>query len=193
MSERVVAQVVLWASVVLAVAGAALGTAYFDGLNTAQMLLVASFSGLFGIMVTLLLLRGPSEKMPEEQPIPPQAQAQAQAPAPKPMPALPAPAPKTNNQWWDQTGKPAGAPPAAQAATKAVPLTDFDAHRVQIAQCPRCAGFELDVRRDGRAYAFTCHNPHCRNSWEWRPGTAWPPTVVRHNLIMASPAEGERR
>ena len=84
-------------------------------------------------------------------------------------------------------------PPAVQTARKAVPLADFDAHRAQIAQCPRCAGFELDLRRDGPVIAFTCRNPHCRHTWEWQPGTAWPPTVVRHNLTRATPADEERR
>jgi hypothetical protein len=189
LSERVIARLVLGAAVVLAVAGAALGVTFFDGLGTTRMLLVVSFSALFGSTVALLLLWLPDESTPEPQPI---MQPPPPTPPPPPSPALPAPAPKTNDQWWNQTGKPTP-PPVAQAETKSVPLTDFDAHRVQIAQCPRCAGFELDVRRDGQAYAFECHNPHCRTRWEWLPGTAWPATVVRHNLIMAATADKERR
>lgn len=191
MSERVTGWLVLVAAVALAVVGAALGVRLVDGLQPVQKLLIISFSALFASTIVLLFLGTPEEQeTPAPQPVvqpPPQPMHMP----PPPLPAA-APAPKPNDQWWTQTGKPAAVPPP-QPETNSVPLKDFDAHRVQIAQCPRCAGFELDVRREGRGYAFECHNPHCRNRWEWLPGTAWPATVVRHNLIMAASAEGERR
>ncbi|MCP2242625.1 hypothetical protein [Lentzea aerocolonigenes] len=192
MSQRVIARLVLVAAVALAVVGAVLGVAVLNKeLQSEQKLLVITFSALFASTLVLLFLGTPEEQeTPAPQPI--------RQPPPRPMhvppPPLPAaaPTPKANDQWWTQTGKPVTAPPP-QPETNSVPLEDFDAHRVQIAQCPRCAGFELDVRREGRGYAFECHNPHCRNRWEWLPGTAWPATVVRHNLITAASAEGERR
>jgi hypothetical protein len=192
LSERVTGWLVLVAAVVLAVVGAALGVALTTGLHPVQKLLVIMFSALFASTIVLLFLGTPQEETPEPQQVvlPPPVPQPMHVPPP-PLPAA-APTPKPNDQWWTQTGKPTAAPPS-QPETNSVPLKDFDAHRVQIAQCPRCAGFELDVRREGRGYAFECHDPHCRNRWEWLPGTAWPATVVRHNLIMAASAEGERR
>ena len=184
MPERVMAQVVLWSTLVLAVAGAALGTTFFDELGFLRRLVVVSFCGLLGITLALLWL--PDEKTPEPQQVP-------APPSPAPIPPASVPSRPANNEWWTQTGKPTASPPVLQAARKTVPLTDFDAHRAQIAQCPRCAGFELDLRRDGHACVFTCRNPRCRTTWEWQPGTAWPPTVVRHNLTRATPAEEEHR
>jgi hypothetical protein len=187
MSERVMSQVVLWSTVVLGVAGAALGASFFNGLGFGRTLIIVAFCGLLGIALALLGL--PGEEAPEPQPV------SAAPPAPLALPpapvraTVPAPAPVANSEWWTQTAKPATSPQADQVAKKAVPLADFDAHRAQIAQCPNCAGFELDVRRDGQACAFTCRNPHCRTTWEWRPGTAWPPTVVRHNLTSATSVE----
>jgi hypothetical protein len=183
-------QVVLWSTVVLGVVGAVLGASFFGGLSTLRTLIVISFCGLLGIALALLGVNG------EETPAPQQFAAPPPDPLPVPAPVPPRPAPKpaqpANNEWWNQTALPA-APPATQSARKAVPLADFDAHRAQIAQCPRCAGFELDLRRDGQVCSFTCRNPHCRNTWDWRPGTAWPPTVVRHNLTRAIPADEEHR
>ncbi|MFD9700793.1 hypothetical protein [Lentzea sp. NPDC059081] len=192
MSERVMAQVVLGATVVLGVTGAALGISFFDGLGTIRTLVVVAFCGLLGIALALVGVHGADAPEPQAFPAP--------APAPRPLPALPAPppapvsapAPAPRNDWWNQTSRPV-APPPVQTARKAVPLHDFDAHRAQIAQCPRCAGFELDLRRDDEVCAFTCRNPHCRTEWEWRQGTPWPPTVVRHNLTRATPAEEEHR
>lgn len=206
MSERVMAQVVLWSTVVLGVVGAVLGAAFFTRLDFVQTLIVISFCGLLGIALALLGVGVHGEETAEpHQFAAPRPMPQPVSPPPPPPPAsswataLPAPAPTpeparpANTEWWNQTAVPASSPPAVQTARKAVPLTDFDAHRAQIAQCPRCAGFELDLRRDGQVCAFTCRNPHCRNTWEWRPGTAWPPTVVRHNLSRATPADEERR
>jgi hypothetical protein len=186
------AQVVLWSTVVLGATGAVLGASFFDELGTLRTSIVVSFCGLLGIALALLGAHGEETTEPQRLPAPvPQHEPPPPRPAALALPA-PAPAPPPNNDWWNQTNRPA-ARPAVQTARKAVPLADFDAHRAQIAQCPRCAGFELDLRRDDEVCAFTCRNPHCRNTWEWQPGTAWPPTVVRHNLTRATPADEEHR
>ncbi|MEJ2853114.1 MULTISPECIES: hypothetical protein [unclassified Saccharothrix] len=194
MSERVLAQVVRWLTVVLAAAGALVGIAPFTELGFVQRLLVAVVSGVLGIALALLWVA--AVKKPDPVPITPPPTPPRPAPSPPPPPTptpAPAPAPDANGQWWNRTSAPAATPQAAQAPRESVSLNDFDAHRAQIAQCPRCGGFELDVRQDGHACAFTCRNPDCRTTWEWLPGTAWPATVVRRNLTRAVPADEERR
>ncbi|HWO67660.1 MAG TPA: hypothetical protein VNO31_47255, partial [Umezawaea sp.] len=75
----------------------------------------------------------------------------------------------------------------APAIQPAVPRQEFDARRAHIAQCPHCAGFELDVHRVERGYAFRCRDTGCGNQWEWASGTAWPAVVVRRNLTGRPP------
>jgi hypothetical protein len=189
------AQVVRGLTVVLAAAGAGIGATFATDLHLWQRLVVGLVSGLLGVALALLWVAGAEEPAPVVTPPPPPPR-----PMPIPPPPPPAPEPEVNGQWWQQTGKPAATttPVAAPkepvpARKESVPLKDFDAHRAQIAQCPRCGGFELDVRRDGHACAFTCRNPDCRAAWEWLPGTAWPATVVRRNLTRAVSADEERR
>ncbi|HEX7307379.1 hypothetical protein [Lentzea sp.] len=192
MPERVLAQVVLGATAVLGVIGAALGVSFFDGLGTLRTVVVIAFCGLLGIALALVAAHGAETPEPHPFSSPrPSLPAPQPAPRPAPPPPVPVSAPP-KNEWWNQPGRPAP-PPVVQTAREAVPPAGFDAHRARIAQCPRCGGFELDLRRDGEVCAFTCRNPRCRNAWEWRQGTAWPPTVVRHNLTTATPAEEERR
>jgi hypothetical protein len=52
-----------------------------------------------------------------------------------------------------------------------------------VAQCPRCAGFTLDVREQPRGFAFACRD--CRHLWMWVPGTPWPITIARPSLGSA--------
>ncbi|NUT99195.1 MAG: hypothetical protein HOY78_45045 [Saccharothrix sp.] len=184
-SERVMAQVVRGLTVVLAAAGAGIGAAFATDLHLWQRLVVGVVSGLLGVALALLFVARAEKPAPVIPPPP--------RPMPSPPPAPPAPQPDVNGQWWQQTGKPTTATKPVAARKESVPLKDFDAHRAQIAQCPRCGGFELDVRRDGHACAFTCRNPDCRATWEWLPGTAWPATVVRRNLTRAVSADEERR
>ncbi|MFI9813769.1 Rcat domain-containing protein [Saccharothrix variisporea] len=195
MTERVMAQVVRWLTVVLAAVGAGIGTAFVTELGFWQRVVVAVVSGLLGVALALVWV-GSSEKPAPSSPAQPPPAPPRPAPVPTPTPApAPAPSPEqgANGQWWQQTGKPAATTKPGAARRESVPLKDFDAHRALIAQCPRCGGFELDVRRDGHACAFACRNPDCRATWEWLPGTAWPATVVRHNLTRAVPADEERR
>lgn len=82
-------------------------------------------------------------------------------------------------QWWNRgapapakggaaTTRPIAAPPADLARWREAP---------RIVQCPRCGAFRIDARQtDSGGYAFRCRVDD--HQWAWRPGTAWPATVV---------------
>ena len=177
------ARLVLSSTAVLAVTGGLLGSQFWD-VELLRLLLVIGVSALLGVALALGWFTAP----PERTPAPPPDTCWT-APPPRPVPPprpTPAPTDTTNErQWWNETGKPA--PPLPVVRPEAEPLPGFNAHQAQIAQCPNCASFELDVRRDERAYAFQCRNPSCRTTWEWAPGSAWPPIVVRRNLTGGVP------
>ncbi|WP_026239297.1 hypothetical protein [Parafrankia discariae] len=81
-------------------------------------------------------------------------------------------------QWWGRDAPPPAAAPTA-AATPARPAPrDLGELRdsARVVQCPRCGAFRLDVRQTGAGYAFRCRVDG--HEWTWRPGTAWPVTVV---------------
>ncbi|MDL5158986.1 hypothetical protein [Actinomycetospora termitidis] len=46
-------------------------------------------------------------------------------------------------------------------------------HPTQLAVCPECAGYALDIAAQGNRYGFRCQT--CRAHWDWRPGEGWPP------------------
>jgi hypothetical protein len=79
--------------------------------------------------------------------------------------------------------QPAPADPARPVATAA--LSVRDGTRVPVAaaasaravQCPRCGDFGVDVARRAPGFAFRCRC--CDADWQWRPGAAWPVSVVR--------------
>ncbi|MCK9896596.1 hypothetical protein [Frankia sp. AgB32] len=81
-------------------------------------------------------------------------------------------------RWWNQ-----GAPPPAvgrgESAAPDRPAT-HDPIQVpeapRVVQCPRCGAFRVDVGHTSAGYAFRCRVD--AHEWTWRPGTAWPPTVV---------------
>jgi hypothetical protein len=76
--------------------------------------------------------------------------------------------------WWDSAQ---GAPPPSPGAKRA-PAPDLSTYLAAtfIAQCPRCGGFRLDIRRGGNAWDFRCES--CEYTWTWQPGTPWPPVRV---------------
>jgi hypothetical protein len=172
-----------WSTVVLAVVGAALGSQFWH-VELVRLLVVIAASSLLGVALALGWLT--------ETPVPPPATVDRPASptfvlgTPPSQPQQRPPDPPAERQWWNES-KPAAAPAVAPAEAK--PLSSLDASQAQIAQCPHCASFELDVHRTRRAYAFQCRNPNCRTTWEWEPGTAWPPTVVRRNLTGRTRAD----
>lgn len=77
--------------------------------------------------------------------------------------------------WWDSAQ---GAAPAPSPGATRAPAPDLSTYLAAtfIAQCPRCGGFRLDMRRGGTAWDFRCES--CEYTWTWRPGTPWPPVRV---------------
>jgi hypothetical protein len=77
--------------------------------------------------------------------------------------------------WWDSAQ---GAPPPPSPGGKRAPAPDLSTYLAAtfIAQCPRCGGFRLDIRRGRSAWDFRCES--CENTWTWQPGTSWPPVRV---------------
>lgn len=95
-------------------------------------------------------------------------------PAP-PEPATIAPPRPTHvvvGEWWK--GPAAG---RRAAAAPGLELEDAD-QPTQIASCPRCNGFELDVTGRGSRYDFTCRR--CSHTWSWQAGEDWPPVRTDH-------------
>ena len=76
--------------------------------------------------------------------------------------------------WWDS----AQGAPAPSAGAKRAPAPDLSTYLAStfIAQCPRCGGFRLDIRRARSGWDFRCEG--CENTWTWQPGTPWPPVRV---------------
>lgn len=91
--------------------------------------------------------------------------------------------------WWDQPGAEPGAPPAAAPpADDRVPRHAWlpaaglapRGDQAQIAQCPECGSFRVDVVTQAvPPWQFGCHE--CGRGWTWRPGAPWPSVQVRPN------------
>jgi len=77
--------------------------------------------------------------------------------------------------WWDSAQ---GAPPPPSPGAKRAPAPDLSTYLAAtfIAQCPRCGGFRLDIKRGRNAWDFRCES--CEYTWTWQPGTSWPPVRV---------------
>ncbi len=99
------------------------------------------------------------------------------------------PRPASGGQpWWEQPGAAAAAPSAAPPADDRVPrharlaaakYADFS-DQAQIAQCPRCGSFCIEVGPQATPpWHFACYE--CGRDWTWRPGIPWPPVQVRPN------------
>jgi len=58
----------------------------------------------------------------------------------------------------------------------------------RVVQCPPCGDFRVDVRQRGDCFTFSCR--HCSHSWQWSPGSPWPPTIVRPRNAEQGPAAG---
>jgi hypothetical protein len=75
-----------------------------------------------------------------------------------------------------------GLPPAQGGSAAVAGLSDCasDVAVTQIVQCPRCGDFAVEVRNQKPGFALSCKV--CGNDWRWKPGSAWPTTVVRPRL-----------
>lgn len=86
------------------------------------------------------------------------------------------PASADSAPWW-RKGVTSPAPDAEHRA--APPLSSY-LDNALIAQCPRCGWFGIDAEQDQAEWGFRCQA--CNYRWTWRPGTAWPPVMVRPRL-----------
>jgi hypothetical protein len=75
--------------------------------------------------------------------------------------------------WWSR-----GAPTQPTGEARRPSPRDLAEYRdsTRVVQCPRCGAFRIDVTHVDAGYAFRCRVDDHR--WTWRPGTAWPVTVV---------------
>lgn len=88
--------------------------------------------------------------------------------------------PVGEQQWWEAPPRRRSSAGSGDATRPTVrSLHDYE-FRPQIASCPNCNGFALDVAgRPGRPeYTFTCRD--CRCATTWLPGSDWPP--IRHDI-----------
>jgi hypothetical protein len=117
-----------------------------------------------------------------------------------PPPAAAPPPVEPVHTWFDDAARDAAAQQSAVPATVGtaaqVPpepegnglAPRIEEHRIpgstsavrRVVQCPRCAGFDLDVREEPGAFTFGCRS--CRHVWRWTPDTPWPPTIARPTL-----------
>jgi hypothetical protein len=90
-----------------------------------------------------------------------------------PLPGNGAEAPDAS--WWNSAQ---GAPPPPSQGAKRVPAPDLSTYLAStfIAQCPRCGAFRLDIQRARNGMDFRCEA--CEYTWNWQPGTPWPPVRV---------------
>ena len=72
--------------------------------------------------------------------------------------------------WWQRN---LPAPPPSQGARRA-PAPDLSSYLsfTQIAQCPNCGAFGLEIGHVRGGWGFRCES--CAHTWTWRPGTPWP-------------------
>ncbi len=140
--------------------------------------------------------RWPSASVPATTHQTREANARTVAPAPTRSPAVatvpPVASPPSSvalqvstpkeDSWWETTSAERGGaeeravPGEPGSSDTTVDLSTY-AGVTRIVQCPRCGDFRVDVRQQDSGFAFTCRR--CAHPWQWRPGAAWPPTVVR--------------
>lgn len=83
--------------------------------------------------------------------------------------------------WWSHPSTIPDAGPAPVSATTERtrrPAPDVNAYgrTRRVVQCPRCAGFAVNLQQTQLGPDFTC--ARCQQRWSWRPGTSWPPVTA---------------
>ena len=88
---------------------------------------------------------------------------------------LPAQPEQAGSDWWQKGPVP---PPQPSAGARRAPAPDLSAYLAftQIAQCPNCGAFGLEIGQIRGGWGFRCES--CAYTWAWRPGTPWPTTRV---------------
>jgi hypothetical protein len=187
------------ATAVLLVAGACVGAAAgvrLDLLDETWQVAGTLIAVVAGVLVATLLTHesGQAESVPQPMP---QPQRPTPAPAPATAPAetpsaqqqtarivLDVDTPSTGGQWWTQSNATPRASngDAPRPATQPRDLVGY-VDTARVVQCPRCGSFQIDVTRVAGGFSFRCRTDE--HAWQWRPGRAWPATVVvsrRRNL-----------
>jgi len=79
------------------------------------------------------------------------------------------------SDWWTKGPVP---PPQPSQGARRAPAPDLSAYLAftQIAQCPNCGAFGLEIGQIRGGWGFRCDS--CAYTWAWRPGTPWPVTRV---------------
>jgi hypothetical protein len=83
--------------------------------------------------------------------------------------------------WWDQQQADQSLPIVSDPRTRAPVELDRYVQRSQIAQCPRCGNFKLDVSHEPIGYSLKCQQ--CRHMWSWTPGSTWGALNVDRTII----------
>jgi hypothetical protein len=90
---------------------------------------------------------------------------------------LPARPEQAGSDWWKNGPVP---PPKPSPGERRAPAPDLSTYLkfTQIAQCPNCGAFDLEIGqiRGGGGWGFRCES--CSYTWAWRPDTPWPTTRV---------------
>jgi hypothetical protein len=109
------------------------------------------------------------ERSPVQPPPPPVARPMETARA-----VLPSREPRET--WWD--GQPsASMTPSNPARSGNAPPVDLSGYveTARVAQCPRCASFQINIRHAGAGYSFSCER--CGHRWDWQRNMPWPKTI----------------
>ncbi|CRK59109.1 hypothetical protein [Alloactinosynnema sp. L-07] len=193
------------ATIVAAVFGGVLGVRLWD-VEFGPMLAVLVVTTALGTVASLGWVRAEPEPgqsiaqptpppdalpRPSPAPTPPAPRQQLYQPPQRPADQAPQTVPSEAAAWWNKSPQSPPKPADTALVAQAPPLSSYQAHRARHVQCPGCGGFEIDLNSDGESYTFRCRNEHCGQIWQWAPGTAWPPTVVRRNLTGHEPDQAE--
>ncbi len=119
---------------------------------------------------------GATNPRPVPPPVPPQPELDGDAGTNTVVQLLPAQSEQAGvSDWWKHGPVP---PPAPSAGSRRAPAPDLSTYLAftQIAQCPNCGAFGLEIGRIRGGWGFRCDS--CSYTWAWRPGTPWPPIRV---------------
>jgi hypothetical protein len=112
---------------------------------------------------------------PLPQPVPPQRELDGDAGTNTVVQLMPAGPEQAGANWWKNGPVP---PPKPSPGERRAPAPDLSTYLAfsQIAQCPNCGAFGLEIRHVRGGWGFRCES--CSYTWAWRPDTPWPTTRV---------------
>jgi hypothetical protein len=190
---------------VIAIAAALVGGLAAADIVHASITVTLVVSLIVAAIAVFALARWPSPReLPQQQrePVPP-GPAPGPRPGPRPGPGLvPGPVPppaqppreldgdagtnavvqllparpeQVGSDWWKNGPVP---PPKPSPGEQRVPAPDLSTYLAftQIAQCPNCGAFGLEIGQIRGGWGFRCES--CSYTWAWRPGAPWPTTRV---------------